>query len=157
MVLVETARRLDAGRFPPFQVGCSFVQIGNYTEAAEHLRMLDDDLKEKHGIRDMVDTTLFEGSCSAEYLLKALLGGINRSIDRQGQSRRLNSLLNLNNVVRKLRNCVSRSREERTRAALASWTHGLAARLASSCARQYVEESLCQGKSLPPFLRVPCF
>ncbi|BGP08282.1 hypothetical protein JCM10049v2_004129 [Rhodotorula toruloides] len=49
MVLVETARRLDAGRFPPFQVGCSFVQIGNYTEAAEHLRMLDDDLKEKHG------------------------------------------------------------------------------------------------------------
>lgn len=29
MVLVETARRLDAGRFPPFQVGCSFVQIGN--------------------------------------------------------------------------------------------------------------------------------
>ncbi|KAJ8294160.1 putative proteasome subunit alpha type-5 [Rhodotorula toruloides] len=153
MVLVETARRLDAGRFPPFQVGCSFVQIGNYTEAAEHLRMLDDDLKEKHGIRDMVDTTLFEGSCSAEYLLKALLGGINRSIDRQGQSRRLNSLLNLNNVVRKLRNCVSRSREERTRAALASWRHGLAARLASSCARQYVEESLCQGKSLPPFLR----
>uniref|UniRef100_A0A0K3CMC9 FGENESH: predicted gene_12.149 protein n=1 Tax=Rhodotorula toruloides TaxID=5286 RepID=A0A0K3CMC9_RHOTO len=84
MVLVETARRLDAGRFPPFQVGCSFVQIGNYTEAAEHLRMLDDDLKEKHGIRDMVDTTLFEGSCSAEYFLKALLGGINRSIDRQG-------------------------------------------------------------------------
>lgn len=35
-------------------------------------------------IRDMVDTTLFEGSCDGEYLLKALLGGINRSIDRQG-------------------------------------------------------------------------
>ncbi|BGP40234.1 hypothetical protein JCM10449v2_004192 [Rhodotorula kratochvilovae] len=76
MVLVDVARRLDQGRFPPFQVGCS-------SDAAEHLRSLDDDLKQKHGIRDMVDTTLFEGSCDSNYLLKALLGGINRSIDRQ--------------------------------------------------------------------------
>ncbi|GAA5840165.1 hypothetical protein JCM9279_002298 [Rhodotorula babjevae] len=82
-VLVDVARRLDKGRFPPFQVGCSFVQIGNYSDAAEHLRSLDDDLKQKHGIRDMVDTTLFEGTCDANYLLKALLGGINRSIDKQ--------------------------------------------------------------------------
>ncbi|TNY22142.1 hypothetical protein DMC30DRAFT_434142, partial [Rhodotorula diobovata] len=82
-VLVDVARRLDKGRFPPFQVGCSFVQIGNYSDAAEHLRSLDDDLKQKHGIRDMVDTTLFDGSCDANYLLKALLGGINRSIDKQ--------------------------------------------------------------------------
>ncbi|GJN90517.1 hypothetical protein Rhopal_003528-T1 [Rhodotorula paludigena] len=82
-VLVDVARRLDQGRLPPFQVGCSFVQIGNYSDATEHLRSLDDDLKQKHGIRDMVDTTLFEGSCDSNYLLKALLGGINRSIDRQ--------------------------------------------------------------------------
>ncbi|GAA5931867.1 hypothetical protein JCM3775_000064 [Rhodotorula graminis] len=82
-VLVDVARRLDKGRFPPFQVGCSFVQIGNYSDAAEHLRSLDDDLKQKHGIRDMVDTTLFEGACDADYLLKALLGGINRSIDKR--------------------------------------------------------------------------
>ncbi|GAA5897147.1 hypothetical protein JCM8208_003741 [Rhodotorula glutinis] len=82
-VLVDAARRLDKGRFPPFQVGCSFVQIGNYSDAAEHLRSLDDDLKQKHGIRDMVDTTLFDGTCDAQYLLKALLSGINRSIDKQ--------------------------------------------------------------------------
>ncbi|GAA5850569.1 hypothetical protein JCM8547_001916 [Rhodosporidiobolus lusitaniae] len=83
-VIVDVAKRLDALRAPPFQIGLSFVQIGNYTEAAEHLRSLDDDLREKHGIRDMVDTTLFEGSTDAGYLLKALLGGINRSIDKQG-------------------------------------------------------------------------
>jgi hypothetical protein len=35
-------------------------------------------------IRDIVDTTLFEGKTDAAYLLKALLGGINRSIDKQG-------------------------------------------------------------------------
>ncbi|GAA5819945.1 hypothetical protein JCM11251_005421 [Rhodosporidiobolus azoricus] len=81
-VIVATAKRLDGLRAPPFQVGISFVQIGSYTEAAEHLRSLDDDLKEKHQIRDMVDTTLFSGATNADYLLKALLGGINRSIDR---------------------------------------------------------------------------
>ncbi|GAA6006952.1 hypothetical protein JCM10207_009150 [Rhodosporidiobolus poonsookiae] len=83
-VIVDAARRLDQLRAPPFQVGISFVQIGRYTEATEHLRSLDDDLREKHGIRDMVDTTLFEGAIDAQYLLKALLGGINRSIDKQG-------------------------------------------------------------------------
>ncbi|GAA5886094.1 hypothetical protein JCM6882_004262 [Rhodosporidiobolus microsporus] len=81
-IIVEVAKRLDLLRAPPFQVGISFVQIGNYTEAAEHLRSLDDDLKEKHKIRDMVDTTLYSGKTDADYLLKALLGGINRSIDR---------------------------------------------------------------------------
>ncbi|GAA5983565.1 hypothetical protein JCM11641_007285 [Rhodosporidiobolus odoratus] len=82
-VIVDVARRLDQLRAPPFQVGLSFVQIGNYSEAAEHLRSLDDDLREKHSIRDMVDTTLYEGSLNADYLLKACLGGINRSIDKQ--------------------------------------------------------------------------
>ncbi|GAA6038199.1 hypothetical protein JCM8097_005790 [Rhodosporidiobolus ruineniae] len=83
MVIVDIAKRLDQRRAPPFQVGISFVQIGNDEQAAEHLRSLDDDLKEKHGIRDMVDTTLFQGQNDAGYLLKALLGGINRSIDKQ--------------------------------------------------------------------------
>ncbi|BGP16424.1 hypothetical protein JCM10213_004020 [Rhodosporidiobolus nylandii] len=82
-VIVKTAQKLDELRAPPFQVGLSFVQIGAYAEATEHLQSLDDDLREKHKIRDIVDTTLFEGQLTPEYLLKSLLGGINRSIDRQ--------------------------------------------------------------------------
>lgn len=49
------------------------------------MRALDDDLKTKHGIRDMVDTTLFDvnnGVLGEQYILKALLGGMNRQLDK---------------------------------------------------------------------------
>ncbi|SGY23292.1 BQ5605_C019g08924 [Microbotryum silenes-dioicae] len=85
-VIVEIAQRLDKMRMPPFQLGIQFVQIGTDDEAAQSLRSLDDDLREKHGIRDIVDTTLFDvqgGQLNVEYLMKALLGGMNRSIDNQ--------------------------------------------------------------------------
>lgn len=63
------------------------VQIGVDEEAAEHLRKLDDDLKAKHNVRDMVDTTLFlerqQATLSEAYIMKALLGAINKSIDKQ--------------------------------------------------------------------------
>lgn len=89
------------------QLGIQFVQIGIDDEAAAHLRSLDDDLKTKHSVRDMCDTTLFpqnvritasemrgsfrstppppplQGVVSSDYILKALLGGMNRSIDKQ--------------------------------------------------------------------------
>lgn len=52
-------------------------------EAAEHLRKLDDDLKLKYKVRDMIDTTLYDASAPLDqYILKALLGGINRTIDK---------------------------------------------------------------------------
>ncbi|SCV71858.1 BQ2448_4552 [Microbotryum intermedium] len=85
-VIVEMAQRLDKIRMPPFQLGIQFVQIGTDDEAAQSLRSLDDDLREKHGIRDIVDTTLFDvqgGQLNVEYLMKALLGGMNRSVDNQ--------------------------------------------------------------------------
>ncbi|KAM0791536.1 hypothetical protein ACM66B_005985 [Microbotryomycetes sp. NB124-2] len=86
-VIVDTARALDQMRMPPSQIGLQFVQIGSDDEAARFLQSLDDDLKAKHGIRDMVDTTLFDttqgGEISSEYLMKALLGGINKSVDNQ--------------------------------------------------------------------------
>lgn len=47
-VIVDIGKRLDKGRFPPFQIGIQFVQIGVDDEAAAHLRKLDDDLKSKH-------------------------------------------------------------------------------------------------------------
>ena len=87
-MIVTVAKRLDAGRFPPFQIGLQFVQIGDDDRAAEFLQSLDDDLSKKHGIRDFVDCTPFTatngGRIDAEFIKKALLGGVNRKIDRQG-------------------------------------------------------------------------
>lgn len=84
-VIIEAARRLDAGRWPPHQLGLQFVQIGDDDEAAEALRRLDDELKSNAGIkRDLVDTVLFDKSAPMDqYVLKALLGGINRTIDNR--------------------------------------------------------------------------
>jgi len=83
-VIVDIAKRLDAGRFPLFQVGLQFIQIGDDDEAGSALQRLDDDLKTVHGIRDMVDTTPWQGRLNSDFLLKALLGGLNRKIDRSG-------------------------------------------------------------------------
>jgi uncharacterized protein YegL len=86
-VIVSAARRLDEGRFPLSQLGIQFVQVGNDAEATVFLRELDDALQNKHRIRDIVDTTPssdLQGSLSAEGLIKALLGGINRRVDRKG-------------------------------------------------------------------------
>jgi hypothetical protein len=46
---------------------------------------MDDDLANKHNIRDMVDTTLYTGQrLTSDLLGKILLGGINRRVDRKG-------------------------------------------------------------------------
>lgn len=79
-ILKDYAGRLDAVRAPPTQIGIQMLQIGTDPEAAEALRALDDDLKGQ-GVRDMVDTTLYEGRIDADFILKALLGAINRRID----------------------------------------------------------------------------
>ncbi|CEL61071.1 hypothetical protein RSOLAG1IB_04311 [Rhizoctonia solani AG-1 IB] len=84
-VIVSIARRLDVGHFPLMQVGIQFVQIGTAEDTAEALRELDDGLAHQHGIRDMVDTTPYTGSeFNTELLVKILLGGINRRVDRYG-------------------------------------------------------------------------
>ncbi|QRV79163.1 von willebrand factor type A domain protein [Ceratobasidium sp. AG-Ba] len=84
-VIVSIARRLDAGHFPLMQVGIQFVQIGTAEDTAEALKELDDGLAQVHGIRDMVDTTPYTGSqFNTELLVKILLGGINRRVDRYG-------------------------------------------------------------------------
>ncbi|KAG8785395.1 hypothetical protein FRC12_017655 [Ceratobasidium sp. 428] len=84
-VIVAVARRLDRGDFPLSQLGVQFVQIGNDPEAKAALEELDDDLSEKYGIRDIVDTTPYpEGGLNGETLIKILLGGINRRVDKRG-------------------------------------------------------------------------
>ncbi|KAG9086575.1 hypothetical protein FRC07_013052 [Ceratobasidium sp. 392] len=84
-VIVAAARRLDRGDFPLSQLGVQFVQIGNDPEAKAALEELDDDLGAKHGIRDIVDTTPYtQGGLNGETLIKILLGGINKRVDKRG-------------------------------------------------------------------------
>ncbi|KAI9569280.1 hypothetical protein HD554DRAFT_2020640 [Boletus coccyginus] len=83
--IVSLARRLDHANIPLSQVGIQFVQIGNDRGATEFLRQLDDDLSGTYGVRDIVDTTPFLGiKLTAEMLIKILLGGVNRRVDRRG-------------------------------------------------------------------------
>ncbi|BGP24844.1 hypothetical protein Rt10032_c09g3794 [Rhodotorula toruloides] len=80
-VIVEMAQRLDEVRAPPFQLGIQFIQIGDDPDARAFLQELDDDLKPQLGVRDMVDTTPYEGHITPEFLLKAALGAVVKSID----------------------------------------------------------------------------
>ncbi|PLW13441.1 hypothetical protein PCASD_20527 [Puccinia coronata f. sp. avenae] len=80
-VIVEIGRYLDSQRFPLNQLGISFVQIGSDPDATRHLIALDDDLKAKHRIRDFVDCTPYQNVITADFILKALIGGVNRKID----------------------------------------------------------------------------
>jgi hypothetical protein len=53
-------------------------------QAREALQELDDNLAETHGVRDMVDTVPFTGEgMTADLIIKTLLGGINRRLDRR--------------------------------------------------------------------------
>jgi hypothetical protein len=83
-VIINAARRLDARNYSLSQVGIQFVQIGNSKDATDYLEELDNCLASKKGIRDIVDTTRYDGQLSPERLIKALLGGINRRVDKKG-------------------------------------------------------------------------
>nr|XP_019043602.1 hypothetical protein I302_08182 [Kwoniella bestiolae CBS 10118]OCF22532.1 hypothetical protein I302_08182 [Kwoniella bestiolae CBS 10118] len=86
-VLIAIAKRLDRGEYPLSQVGVQFLQIGNDSEAREALQELDDGLSSTHGVRDMVDTVLYNGEdMSAGLIIKTLLGGINRRLDRRSSA-----------------------------------------------------------------------
>ncbi|KAI0677261.1 hypothetical protein C8Q78DRAFT_960178 [Trametes maxima] len=84
-VIATAARRLDEGRYPLSQVGIQFVQIGSHRAATEYLRMLDDELQDEYHVRDMVDTTPYLGDrLNADTIIKILLGGVNRRVDKRG-------------------------------------------------------------------------
>ncbi|KAJ9119378.1 hypothetical protein QFC24_005849 [Naganishia onofrii] len=83
-VIVSVASRLDRGGFPLNQLGIQFLQIGNESEAREALQALDDGVKERYEVRDIVDTVVYHGdgaAVSAEQILKVLLGGIQKHLD----------------------------------------------------------------------------
>ena len=67
------------------QVGIQFVQIGSHRAATEYLRTLDDELQGEYHVRDIVDTTPYLGGrLNADTIIKILLGGINRRVDKRG-------------------------------------------------------------------------
>jgi hypothetical protein len=109
-VIVSAAHRLERSQIPDDMFGLQFVQIGTDAEAAVALRALDDQLAKQYKIRvcstlihkwlvhayipcpqDIVDTTPFDpqqGAFNAEYMLKILLGGINKCLDNGGPAPR---------------------------------------------------------------------
>ncbi|PTB67561.1 hypothetical protein BBK36DRAFT_1167953 [Trichoderma citrinoviride] len=87
--IVRYARRLDQLGAPSHQVGIQFFQVGDSKQARQWLKDLDDQLR-KHGIRDMVDTVTWGGfaarffkTLSADAILKTVLGGVVRRLDRK--------------------------------------------------------------------------
>ncbi|KAG6860507.1 hypothetical protein C0995_010331 [Termitomyces sp. Mi166 len=83
--VIRTARALDRYNARPDQIGIQFVQIGSDLMATEYLKMLDDTLTDKAGIRDMVDTTPSKPGVKLD-LIKALLGSVNRRVDKKGST-----------------------------------------------------------------------
>ncbi|KAJ7631882.1 hypothetical protein DFH06DRAFT_1223147 [Mycena polygramma] len=84
--IIECVQRLQAmPNLGVTQLGIQFVQIGDDDEATKALKELDDNLHQAENIRDIVDTTPYSrlNPVTADGLIKVLLGGINRRIDRQ--------------------------------------------------------------------------
>jgi Mg-chelatase subunit ChlD len=88
--IVQAAQKLDNLEAPLWQIGIQFFQVGKEPGAREHLKQLDDGLKELAGdeeLRDMVDTVPFTDDDNAELtaagILKCVLGSVNRRLDRK--------------------------------------------------------------------------
>ncbi|TFK35698.1 hypothetical protein BDQ12DRAFT_687818 [Crucibulum laeve] len=81
--IVSTAERLNEIDASISQMGIQFVQVLNDPSATNFLKNLDDNLKNKYGIRDIVDTTTSEIGKVLD-LEKVLLGAINRRVDDRG-------------------------------------------------------------------------
>ncbi|KAF9695364.1 hypothetical protein EKO04_006353 [Ascochyta lentis] len=90
--IVAAAKKLDKLDAPAWQVGIQFFQVGKESGAREALKQLDDGLREASGddeLRDIVDTVPFTGNDDAELtgagIMKAVLGAVNRKLDRQSK------------------------------------------------------------------------
>jgi uncharacterized protein YegL len=67
-VIISAAKKLDKLEAEAWQVGIQFFQVGREPGAREHLKQLDDGLKELSGdddLRDIVDTVPFSGEDGA--------------------------------------------------------------------------------------------
>jgi uncharacterized protein YegL len=67
--VVQAAKKLDKLDAPAWQVGIQFFQVGNELGARQHLKQLDDglrDIAKDDELRDIVDTVPFTGENGAE-------------------------------------------------------------------------------------------
>jgi uncharacterized protein YegL len=79
--IIQAAKKLDKLDAPAWQVGIQFFQVGRELGAREHLKQLDDGLRDLAGdddLRDIVDTVPFTGDGDAELtaagIMKVVLG-----------------------------------------------------------------------------------
>ncbi|KNZ63985.1 hypothetical protein VP01_1079g5 [Puccinia sorghi] len=86
-IISHVSSNLDAGHFPLNQVGIQFIQIGGERRVSRVLNILDNHLQKRYGVsRDMIvhrpfrntDTIQFSGVIDEPFIIKCLLGGINR-------------------------------------------------------------------------------
>ncbi|KAK0499942.1 hypothetical protein EDD18DRAFT_808331 [Armillaria luteobubalina] len=89
-VIVEAAKALDEIYAPQIQVGIQFVQVGADANATRYLQGLDDTLKHKYDIRDIVDTTPARAGhdLDGQDMIKILTGGINRRVDNEERAKK---------------------------------------------------------------------
>ncbi|KAI1112282.1 hypothetical protein F5Y14DRAFT_278123 [Nemania sp. NC0429] len=84
--LTRTARHLDTLGAPRYQVGVQLFRVGKLGRQVDEAtqRFVDDHMWKERGVRDMVDMTTWTGrpgELSPDGIVKALLGGVRRSID----------------------------------------------------------------------------
>ncbi|KAI0773361.1 hypothetical protein BC629DRAFT_1595133 [Irpex lacteus] len=80
--IVGHARWLDSEHCPKNQVGVQFFQVGDDHIAARFLAKLDDDLQQRLGIRDIVDTVKYVGEPLTLWrIVKTCVGGVDKFID----------------------------------------------------------------------------
>lgn len=88
-VIINAAKKLDKLDAPAWQVGIQFFQVGREPGAQAYLKQLDDSLDQIAGeeLRDMVDTQAWTNAnneeLNAEGILKTVLGGVNKRLDRR--------------------------------------------------------------------------
>ncbi|KAG6374071.1 hypothetical protein JVT61DRAFT_4712 [Boletus reticuloceps] len=95
-VIVDAAHRLDRHHVKQDMFGIQFVQIGTDPAASELLHVLDNHLETRYKIRDLVDSTPYDpahGAFDTEYMLKILLGGLHKDLDRAGPNSGQSALL----------------------------------------------------------------
>jgi uncharacterized protein YegL len=115
--IITAATHLDRLNAPAWQVGIQFFQVGRDPSAGDHLKQLDDDMREisgNSGLRDIVDTVAFTDEGGAELtkegILKVRFGrrGVNR-VQRLTQDR-LFLVLSIENWTASQKDCMYNSR-----------------------------------------------
>jgi uncharacterized protein YegL len=74
--IIAAAKKLDELDAPAWQVGIQFFQVGKEPGAREHLKQLDDGLRELSGqdeLRDIVDTVPYTGDDDAELTANGIM------------------------------------------------------------------------------------